>query len=204
MAGDQPVEELDQKVTDVRSTFNYFPLWLIKVRRHDDGEEMVLEPAAATSVGAIREIGLPASELRRYDPQALGDLAESPTVPLETALVRLWERDVPLGEIIESGLVHVPVYTFTYEYNGDAYTVVVEAATGRVLADRFPVQAKVPAWLLVGFTGILFLCLAAFPLLGIFISGTEGLIIGVLLLIGVGIPVGLALFALVRWMVSRG
>ena len=203
MAGHQTVEDLDQKVTGVRSTFSYFPLWLIKHRRDDDGDEMVLEPAAATSVSEIRTIDLPTGELRPYDAQALGDQVQPPTVPLETALVRLWERGVAPGEIAESGLVHVPVYTFTYDYGGETYTAVVEAATGQVLADRSPAKAKMPSWLVAGFAGVFFLCLAALPLLGVLISGTEGLIIGVLLLVGVGIPVGLALFALVRWMMSR-
>ncbi len=203
MAGDQMVEDLDQKATNVRSTFSYFPLWFFRHRLEDDGEEAVLEPAAATPVSEIKEIDLPTDELRRYDAQALGDQIQSPTVPLETALVGLWERDIPFDEIAESSLVHVPVYTFTYDYGGETYTAIVEAATGQVLADRFPTGGKVPSWLVAGFTGVLFLCLAALPLLGVLISGTEGLIIGVLLLVGVGIPVGLALFALMRWMISR-
>ena len=203
MAGDQMVEDLDQKATNVRSTFSYFPLWFFRHRREDDVEETVLEPAAATPVSEIKGIDLPTDELRRYDAQALGDQVQPQTVPLETALVGLWDRDVPFDQIAESGLVHVPVYTFTYDYSGETYTAVVEAATGQVLADRFPTRAKMPSWLVVGLTGILFLCLAAFPLLGVFISGTEGLIIGVLLLVGVGLPVGLALFALVRWMITR-
>ncbi|MGD1991671.1 MAG: hypothetical protein PVI59_00625 [Anaerolineae bacterium] len=86
MAGNQTVKDLDRKVTDVRGTFRYFPLWLFKHRRADGREEVLLQPAAATSVSEIKRIHLPAGDLRRYDPRALGDQAQSPTVPLETAL----------------------------------------------------------------------------------------------------------------------
>jgi predicted RNA-binding Zn-ribbon protein involved in translation (DUF1610 family) len=203
MAGNQTVKDLDRKVTDVRSTFSYFPLWLFKHRQDDGQEDMLLEPAAATSVSEIKQIHLPAGDLQRYDQRAMGDQAESPTVPLDTALEWLYERGVPPDEITESTLVHVPLYTFKYDYDGETYTAVVEAATGQVLANIFPAKAETPYRLVSAVTAVVFLCLAAFPLVGVLISGTEGLVIGVLILIGLGIPVGLVLFALASWVASK-
>ena len=163
----------------------------------------MLEPAAATSISEIKRVKLPAGDLRRYDERTLGDQAQSPSVPLETALGWLQERGVTAEEVAESALVHVPLYVFKYVYNNEVYTAVVEGATGQVLANIFPAKAEAPYMAVAGLTAGVFLCLAAAPLLGGIVAGGEGLFLGALALIVLGIPAALALFALATWVASK-
>ena len=80
MAGNQTVKNLDQKSRVVGSSFEYFPLWYFK-RRTAGREEILLEPAAATSVSELKKLILPAGDLRKYDPN-LDAQARQPSVPL--------------------------------------------------------------------------------------------------------------------------
>jgi hypothetical protein len=203
MAGNQTVKDLDRKVSDVRQAFHYFPLWFFKRRRADGKEEILLEPAAATSISEIKRVRLPAGDLRRYDARSLGDQAQSPTVPLETALGWLRGRGLAPEEVVESALVHVPLYVFKYVYNDEIYAAVVEGATGQVLANIFPAKAEAPYLTVAGLTAGVFLCLASAPVLGALIFGGEGLLFGALALLGLGIPAGLALFVLATWVASK-
>ena len=90
MAGNQTVKDLDQKARLVSGTFEYFPLWFFR-RKSGNYEEIILEPAAATSVTELRGLKLPAGDLRKYDPE-LDAQAHAPSVPLQAALGWLVER----------------------------------------------------------------------------------------------------------------
>src|SRR4030067_599376 len=48
-----------------------------------------------------------------------------PTVPLEAALGWLRERRIPTQDVAERALVHLPLYTFKYMYQGNPYTAMV-------------------------------------------------------------------------------
>ncbi|MBN1178911.1 MAG: hypothetical protein JXD18_06850 [Anaerolineae bacterium] len=202
MAGNQTVKDLDQKVGDVRQGFHYFPVWYFKRRRSGGKEEILLEPAAATSVSEIKRVRLPAGDLRKYDP-ALDDQAQPPTVPLDAAMNWLKERQIQPDEIVESALVHVPLYVFKYVYNKESYTAVVEGATGTVLANIFPAKAEAPYVAVAGLTAGTFLCLATLPIIGALAYGGEGLGIGVLAMLGLGLLALLALFVLATWVASK-
>jgi predicted RNA-binding Zn-ribbon protein involved in translation (DUF1610 family) len=202
MAGNDTVKDLDKKSRLVGQTFEYFPVWYFK-RRRGDKDEVVLEAAAATSVSELKKLQLPAGDLRKYDP-ALDAQSHPPTVPLDTALGWLKERGVPPTEIVESALVHIPLYTFKYLFNGQTYTALVEAATGRALANIFPAKAEAP-YLLAGVAAALvYLCLALIPIAGYFVQdGGEGFFGGLAVCAGLGCLAAPFLLGLAAWVAAK-
>lgn len=201
MAGNQTVKDLDKKATLRGSSFQYFPLWYFKRRTPNGTEEIILEPAAAISVSEVRNIKLPAGDLRKYD-SSVGSDAVPPSVPLEAALTWLEERRIPRAEIIERSLVHLPLYAFKYLYQAKEYLAVVEAGTGGVYANIYPAKAEMPYRTIGLLTALVFLCLATFPIIGAFV-GNGGLYIGAALCFGLGIVVAPILFAIAMWIAAK-
>lgn len=202
MAGNQTVKDLDKKARLVGSSFEYFPMWYFKHRRRDGREEILLEPASATSIIEIKRLKLPAGDLRNYE-QSLDPEARQPTVPLVAAQGWLQGRGLRRDEISESALVHLPVYTFKYAYEGQTYTAVVEAATGNTLANVYPAKAEAPYQMVAGLTLITFIVLATAPVLGSLFGGDAGLGIGLTICGGLGVPAALGFFGLAAWVASR-
>lgn len=201
MAGNQTVKDLDQKAQLLGHRFEFFPLWYFK-QRTGDQEHILLEPAAATSVSELRHLNLPGGDLREYSSD-LDAQARAPNVPLQTALGWLKEQGIPETEISERFLVHVPLYTFKYSYQGNTYTAIVEAATGAVIANIYPAKAEAPYLLASGITALVYLCLALFPVIGGVISRSEGVGIGLLVCSGSGVLATPALFALAAWVAAK-
>ena len=162
---------------------------------------MRLLPAAATSVTELRHLNLPAGDLRKYDP-ALDSQAHPPTVPLEAALGWLRGHNLQSEQFIERALVHLPIYTFKYNYQNQVYTALVEAATGSVFANIFPAKAESPYQLVGILTAIIFLCLATFPVIGA-VGGWSGSGIGLLLCLGISFVVAPLLLALAAWIAAK-
>lgn len=202
MSGNQTIKDLDKKSSISEVDFNYFPLWYFKLGRPGKQEQIILRPAAATATSEIRNIRLPAGDLRRYT-QEIESQSVPPSVPLATA--RQWVTD-EFGtgfEFLEQALVHVPLYTFKYNYTGVTYTAIVEAATGEVFANIFPAKAEAP-YLLVGcLSALVFLCLATFPVVGAITNNATGARIGLLLCSSIGLFAGLILFALAVWVAAK-
>jgi hypothetical protein len=201
MSGSQTVKNLDQKARLVSGVFEYFPVWFFRYKS-GSREQLLLEPAAATSVTELRRLNLPAGDLRRYDP-ALVAFAQAPSVPLPAALGWVAERHSPAGELVERALVHLPLYTFKYQYQGSMYTALVEAGTGGVFANLFPVKAEAPYLLAGGLTALVFLCLALFPIAGGLSDQGEGLGLGLLACSGVGLLAVPVLLALAAWVAAK-
>ena len=202
MAGNQTVKDLDKKARIGGFTYEFFPVWYFKRRDKHGQEQILLEPAAATSISEIRKIRLPAGDLRKYDSQ-LESQAHAPSVPLQAALEWLGGRGVQGEEIIEQSLVHIPLYTFKYTYQNKAYTAIVEAGTGSVFANIFPAKAEAPYLLAGGLTALIFLCLALFPVIGGMAEGGEGVGIGLALCAGIGIVAAPILFGLAAWIAAK-
>jgi hypothetical protein len=201
MAGNQTVKDLDKKARLLSTSFEYFPVWHLK-RRHPDGrEEISLEPAAATSVTELRHLILPAGDLRKFDPSIDPD-ARPPTVPLHAALTWLEERQIPDEEIIERSLVHLPLYTVKYSFRNKTYTALVEAGTGSVFANIYPEKMEAPYLIAGSLTALVFLCLAAFPVIGALIDA-EAFGISLLICVAAGILAAPALFALGAWVAAK-
>ncbi|MBL8056744.1 MAG: DUF1610 domain-containing protein [Anaerolineales bacterium] len=202
MAGNQTVKDLDQKAQIVSQTFEYFPLWYFKRRGAGDREILDLEPAAATSVTELKHLQLPAGDLQKYDP-TLDAQAVPPTVPLDAALRWVAQRGVPAVEITETALVHIPVYTLKYAYLNQTYTALVEAATGRTLANIFPAKAEAPYVLAGCVTGGVFLALALIPVIAALVGDESSFGLGLAICAGLGVLAAPFLFALAAWVAAK-
>jgi hypothetical protein len=202
MAGNHTVKDLDQKSQVTAQTFEYFPLWYFR-RRAQGKEEIVLEPAAATSVSELRRLNLPAGDLQRYD-SGLDGQAHAPTVPLQTALGWLQGRGLKTADIAETALVHVPLYTFKYAFNNKTYTALVEAATGKVFANVFPPKAEAPYLMAGCASALVFFVLALIPLIGAATVGDEsGYFGGLAVCLGLSCLAAPALFAFAAWVAAK-
>jgi hypothetical protein len=201
MAGNETVKDLDRKSQLTGVEFHYFPLWLLKVK-DGPGERAILAPAAATSVTALRELALPAGDLVRYEVSIEGQ-SIPPSIPLETVL--RWQAQVgtPADQIREAALVHLPLFTFKYDYRGHVYTAVVEAASGRVLANLYPAKAEAPYRTVALATAFVFVCLASFPIAGGAFGTPGGVDLGLWICLAGGVVAGAAAFAAAAWVASR-
>jgi hypothetical protein len=201
MAGNETVKDLDRKSHLTGVEFHYFPLWLLKVK-DGPGERAILAPAAATSVTALRELALPAGDLVRYE-TSIESISVPPSIPLETVLRWQGQVGTPTDQIREAALVHLPLFTFKYDYRGHAYTAVVEAASGRVLANLYPAKAEVPYRTVGLATAFVFVCLASFPVAGGAFGTPGGVDLGLWICLAGGVVAGPAAFAAAAWVASR-
>ena len=197
MAGNATVKDLDKKSKILGQVFQYFPVWYFKTKKGDK-EQVYLEPAAATSVTELRSLNLPAGDLKKYDDGLVGQSIE-PTVPLPAAQAWLAEKQVNLQQISESALVHIPIYTFKYGFKNKMYTAVVEAATGRTLANIFPAKAEAPYMAVGCATALTFLCLAVI----LAVSMGNDSMFGALLCVGGGVFAAAILFGIASWVASK-
>lgn len=202
MAGNQTVKDLDTKSTVTESSFEYFPVWYFKARQPDSREQILLSPAAPTSVSEITHIDLPAGDLRKYTADIEAQ-AHPPNVPLETALGWLEGKGVHRENLLEQALVHIPLYTFKYSYQGRFYTALVEGATGEVLANIYPAKSEAPYQLVGGVAALVFLCLATFPIAGYITNGAAGAGLGLGVCTGTGFLAGLVLFGVAAWVAAK-
>lgn len=193
MAGNATVKGLDEKAQITSQTFQLFPMWLARVEKSKGGQERVLlEPAAALSVIDLTDLTLPAADLQPYDDVYDPD-AVKPTVPLTA--VHSWlaqDKGVAAGSIKEISLVHLPIYTFKYNYANETYTAVVDAATGQVFAAVFPAKKEAPYFTLGSIGCVAYFLAALIPLIGYSLGGGAFLIsflIYVAVAIGLAIPI---------------
>jgi hypothetical protein len=201
MAGNQTVKDLDRKSRLTGISFAYFPVWHIRLNV-SGREEAVLEPAAATSVTELKNLRLPAGDLRKWEDR-LEAQSIPPTVPFDTVLGWLAERGHSRESVAEAALVHLPIFTFKYNFGGRAYTALVEAATGIVFANIFPAKAEAP-YLAAGVAAAgTFLCLATIPLAGYVTGDAGGIGLGLLVCAGLGMIAAPVLFAFAAWVAAR-
>ncbi len=202
MSGNETVKDLDKKARLVSLTFEYFPFWLFKRRTGRGKEEILMEPASAISISELKRLKLMAGDLKKYD-SSLNALAETPSVPLTAALGWLEERSIPVAEIVERSLVHVPLFVCKYQFRDGAYTAIVEGATGGVYANIFPAKAESPYLIIGGIGAAVYFCLATFPVLGGLFSSAEGFGIGLALCSVLGIIVAPILFIAASWVANK-
>ncbi len=201
MSGNDTVKDLDTKSTIRGQRFDYFPLWQFK-GRHGGRERLYVQPAAATSISELRKLRIPGGDLRKYD-HALDPQAVPPSVPYQAARDWAERQGLDEGAPAESALVHVPLYTFKYDFAGQSYTALVESATGQVFANIFPAKAEGP-YALAAFVSIAgFLLLALVPVAAALFDSGEALLAGIGICAGLGIPFAAASFALASWVAAR-
>lgn len=203
MAGNQTVKDLDKKAHLVSQTFEYFPLWYFKCQVNQK-EVVYLEPAAAISITELRHLALPAGDLRKYE-SALDAQAHAPSVPLEAAQKWLAESEhrVRSEHVLETALVHVPLYTFKYAFQNRTFTALVEAATGQTLANIFPAKAEAPYLAAGGATALTFMCLALIPIIGALAENGDSLNLSLAACAGLGVCAAPILFAVAAWVAAK-
>jgi hypothetical protein len=202
MAGNQTVKDLDRKAKLLGSTFEFFPLWYFKRKDASNKETVLLFPAAATSISELRRLNLPAGDLRKYE-QTIDSQAIPPTVPLQTAQNWLTESQADQGEITAQSLVHVPIYTFKYSYQGSVYTAVVEAGTGGIFANLYPAKAETPYRTMGCATAAIFFFLAIIPVVWSSVQGATGTGLGLAVCFGLGLIFVPILFAIAAWIAAK-
>jgi hypothetical protein len=134
----------------------YLPVWAVHTR---DGA-IYVQPAAVTAASEMWKLDV--------DGTALADVSgidlPKPEVPCRAALAWLSREGVLPSLIDRIGIVYVPLYLLQDEYEGQPVTLVVEAATGRLLTD-YP-----PANLGLSWNRISFLAYGAMLVAGVLVT----------------------------------
>jgi DNA-directed RNA polymerase subunit RPC12/RpoP len=150
MAGNHTVKDLDQKAQIVKSDFYYFPVWYFKTK-DSSGDKIHLQPAASTSVSEIKKLVIPAGALKFYDKNVHNEHEiVKPDVLYDSAQSWLKNSGVDLNNVSEAALVHIPFYQFTYNFNSQSYTAMVEASSGLVYSNVYPAKSEAPFKILFG------------------------------------------------------
>jgi DNA-directed RNA polymerase subunit RPC12/RpoP len=164
MAGNFQVKDLDKLSNITQVYFYYFPLWYFKTK-DSSGDKVHLQPAHSTSVSEIKQINIPAGNLKVFHKKDYNEKDfVTPDVLYESAKSWLEQSGVNTESMIESNLVHIPFYQFYYEFKGNQYTAIVEASSGKVYANIWPAKSETPFRILFGISILVFLFIS-------FISG---------------------------------
>lgn len=202
MAGNATVKGLDTQAKIESPQFEYFPMWLIRTERNG-AEKVFLEPAAALSISALKGETIPAASLEPYDHE-LDAAAVEPTVPYDAMLKWLQDdHQIPDAAVKEVSLVHLPLFVFKYEFKGERYTALVDAATSKVFANLFPSKWEAPYLTIAAIAFAVYFCLALGPLAG-YMSGTgEGFVVGVAAYFVLAIIVAIPIFIAAAYISSK-
>jgi uncharacterized C2H2 Zn-finger protein len=115
-----------------RAEMQYFPVWVL----HTEAGDVHVEPAAVTAASEMWKLNVETGQIVDALPQ--GKELPMPEVPRQVALAWAARRGVDASAIAEISLTYVPVYILHCEHEGELFTVVVEASSGRVMADYPP------------------------------------------------------------------
>lgn len=193
MGGNQTVKDLDKKAKITQARYQLVPMWLIRVQ--DNGQERVLlEPAAATAALEMTDMTIPAAALQPYDHELDGE-AIAPTVPYTAVQKWLSEtHNLTPGHIKEASLVHLPIFLFNYEFEGQTYHATVDAASSKVFPGIFPSKWETP-YMAIGSLGCLaYFCAAFIPLIGFSTDGAAGTVFGLLIYAVVAVIIAIPIF----------
>jgi DNA-directed RNA polymerase subunit RPC12/RpoP len=148
MSGNDTPKDLVKKRTYSGSQFFYFPMWHFTVRE-GASDAVHLQPAASTTVSEIKSLDVPAGSLKFYSPKEFGaETFVPPEVEYDAAMTWLEGEGVDKEKVHQTALVHAPLYKFNYDYEGQGYTAVVDAASGKVMVNVFPPKSEAPFYIL--------------------------------------------------------
>ena len=162
LGGTTTVADLDRKAQLGDPKREYFPFWAFTVA-DKNGERVVLQPAAPSSLQGLQGIELPAGSTRPMRTDMTGETpVVEPEVPLETAREWLTAR---LGEVSirQTVLYHIPMFRTPYSWQGRTYQAAVDGVSGKVFPADFPAKAEAP------FIGV--------AVAAVIVFGLEGLLI---------------------------
>ncbi len=180
MAGNFHVKDLDKNAQIAQVNFYYFPLWYFKAVQ-GGADKIYLQPAHSTPISEIKNIQIPAGDLKVYHKKDFNEKEfVSPDVLFESAKSWLEQSGVNTEQVAEANLVHIPFYQVYYNYEGKQYSAMVEASSGKVYANIWPAKKEAPFRMMFAASILLFgLASVVSFILGIFISeGAEGLAMG--------------------------
>lgn len=156
MAGSSTVKGLENEARITKKEFIYFPIWYFKIKQGEK-ELIKIEPASPSPISGIRSLIIPAGDFRFYGHQDAGNPAiKEPSVLYSSAVEWLKNEGVDPSGIIQSSLVHIPMYVFHYNYGDSAYTAIVDGSSGKVMASEFPSKQELPYLIVGGGAAILF------------------------------------------------
>jgi hypothetical protein len=162
LGGTSTIADLDKKARLEPPQLQYFPFWAFTVVGAE-GEKVILQPAAPSSLQGLQGLELPAGSTRPMRREVIGEVpVVEPEVPLETAREWLIAKRGEV-EVRQTVLYHLPMYRTPYSWQGRTYQAAVDAVSGKVFPADFPAKAESP------FIGVAVLALIVF--------GLEGLII---------------------------
>jgi len=163
LGGTSTVADLDRKAHLDEPKLEYFPFWAFTVVGKE-GERVVLQPAAPSSLQGLQGLELPAGSTRPMKSEITGETPViEPEVPLETAHEWLTGK-IGEVEVRQTVLYHLPMYRTPYSWKGRAYQAAVDGVSGKVFPADFPAKAEAP------FVGVAALALIVFGLEGLFIQ----------------------------------
>lgn len=156
LGGRDTVAGLDRDARLRRPILEYFPFWAFTFDR-GKGDQVVLEPAAPSSLQGLQGLSLPAGNSLKWDPDLAGDARVlEPEIPASTARSWLTNRhgDVKVRRTV---LYHLPLYRVAYEYKGRTYHAAVDGVTGKVFPADFPAKAEAPYYAVAVMALVVFL-----------------------------------------------
>jgi hypothetical protein len=188
MGGRDTVANLDTEARLEDPVLEYFPFWAFTIAAAD-GERVVLEPAAPSSLQGLHGLGMPAGSPLPMSDEVTGDAAVlEPEVPADTAREWLVQR-YGEAEIRRTVLYHLPLYSIAYSWRGRRYRAAVDGVSGKVFPADFPAKAEAPYML------VAILALAVFTIEGFLI---QNLVLKVLAYLVSALPIlGIA------WLTTR-
>lgn len=181
-AGPSRAKDLDKLAQVAGVARSYFPVYLF---RRDVGgkEEVIIEPAASTTLPGLHRLKVPAGDMKVFDDSY--DTAGADLVKPDIDMLSYTEK-LP-GKAKEQALVYFPIWRISYVFEQRRYEVVLDGSSGEVFASEFP-QRSSAAYMAVA--GLGFIAFAAEGLVAI-ASPWAGLAMMALTVVGV---FGAALF----------
>jgi hypothetical protein len=202
MGGNDTVKDLDTKATIERPVFQLFPMWLVRAKQNGQ-EKVLLEPAAAISVSELKELHVPAASLESYD-HSLDNSAIQPTVPYKTMLNWLAdEHKITSKHLTEAAIVHLPIYLFKYNFDGNQFTAVVDAATGQVFSNIYPSKWEAPYQAIGGIGCVAYFLAALVPAFMFVNSGGIGIITGLLIYLVISVVLAIPIMAIAAYISAK-
>jgi LSD1 subclass zinc finger protein len=202
MAGNQTVKGLDEQAQITETTYQLFPMWMVRVQANGE-EQIYLEPAAATSITELTELTIPAGSITAYD-HALDAYAIDPTVPYET--VQSWLADnhqISSGATRSVSLVHVPIYICKYTYEGEGYTAVIDGATSQVFAAIYPSKWETPYRAIGGLGCLGYFLISLIPLVGFASASGSSAAVGMTVYCFLAVLLAIPIFAAAVFVSSK-
>jgi hypothetical protein len=143
LGGRDTVAGLDQEAGLQEARLEYFPFWAFSIVQ-PDGERVVLQPAAPSSLQGLQGLTLPAGTSRPMSREIAADASvRDPEIPASTAREWLVARH-PEVRVRRTVLYHLPLYSTPYEWRGRTYRAAVDGISGKVFPADFPAKAEAP------------------------------------------------------------